>query len=159
MGVIIRTGNKKDVPSILGLIKELALYERAPELVLNTEKMLLEDGFGEQSIYNILVAEQADTETVIGMALYFTAYSTWNGRIFYLDDLVVTESHRRFGIGRLLMNEFLQVAKQAEVNEVRWQVLNWNLPAIEFYKSLNVKFDADWINCSLTKNQILNITN
>jgi ribosomal protein S18 acetylase RimI-like enzyme len=154
MSFIIRRGDRNDVPGIFRLIKELALFERAPEAVINTEQMLLEDGFGENSIYKVFVAEACDTNEVIGMALYYTAYSTWKGKILYLDDLVVTESSRRYGIGRKLINQVLQDALDNKVSQIRWQVLDWNTPAIEFYKSLGVEFDAEWINCKMNPEQI-----
>jgi ribosomal protein S18 acetylase RimI-like enzyme len=154
MSFIIRHGDKGDVPGIFALVKELAAFERAPEAVINTEKMLLEDGFGAHSIYKVLVAEAYDTNEIIGMALYYTAYSTWKGRILYLDDLVVTERSRRYGIGRKLMNAVLKDALDSGVSQIRWQVLEWNTPAIEFYKSLGVEFDPEWINCKMSPEQI-----
>ncbi len=154
MSFIIRHGDEKDVPGIMKLVRELALFERAPEAVVNTEKMLREDGFGKHPIYKVIIAEAVNTNEVIGMALYYTAYSTWKGRMLFLDDLVVTESYRRYGIGRKLINEFLRDAKEQGVNQIRWQVLDWNTPAIEFYKSLGVEFDAEWITCKMNKDQI-----
>ncbi len=154
MSFIIRKGDQNDVPGIFRLIKELAEFERAPEAVVNTEKMLLEDGFGPHSIYHVFVAEDAATNEIIGLALYYTAYSTWKGRILYLDDLVVTETHRRFGIGRKLLNEVLKQAQHDKVNQIRWQVLDWNQPAIAFYKTVGVEFDPEWINCKMDQSQI-----
>lgn len=136
------------------LVKELAEFERAPEAVVNTEEMLLEDGFGEKSIYRVFVAEEAETNEIIGMALYYTAYSTWKGRMLFLDDLVVTEQYRRFGIGRKLIGAFLKEAEELGVNQVRWQVLDWNTPAIEFYKSLGAELDSEWITCKMSKQEI-----
>src|SRR5882672_3983597 len=112
MSFIIRHADMNDVPGIFKLIKELAIFERAPEAVINTEKMLKEDGFGKKSIYKAFVAEQVDSNEIVGMALYYTAYSTWKGRILYLDDLIVTESMRRYGIGRKLINEVLKDAHE-----------------------------------------------
>ena len=154
MSFIIRRGDKADVPAMMKLVRELALFERAPEAVVNTEKMLMEDGFGAHSIYKVLVAEMADTNDVVGMALYYTAYSTWKGKIFFLDDLVVTESCRRFGIGRKLMNEVLKEAALSGVEQIRWQVLEWNTPAIAFYKSLGAELDPEWITCKMSKAEI-----
>ena len=111
MRFIIRHGDEKDVPGMMKLVRELALFERAPEAVVNTEKMLREDGFGKHSIYNVFVCEDVNTNEIIGMALYYTAYSTWKGKMLFLDDLVVTETHRRYGIGRKLIDEFLKEAK------------------------------------------------
>ena len=116
--------------------------------------MLHEDGFGKHSIYKVFIAEDATSNEVIGMALYYTAYSTWKGKMLFLDDLVVTEKYRRYGIGRKLINEFLSEAKLLAVNQVRWQVLNWNTPAIEFYKSLGAELDPEWITCKMSKEEI-----
>ena len=154
MSFVIRKGDKNDIPGMFRLVKELAEFERAPEAVVNTEKMLLEDGFGKNSIYKVFVAEEVATGDIIGMALYYTAYSTWKGKMFYLDDLVVTEPFRKYGIGRKLMNEVLKDAHEKEVNMIKWQVLEWNTPAINFYKSMNVEFDAEWIDCKMTRQQI-----
>lgn len=136
------------------LIKELATFERATEAVVNTEKMLREDGFGKNSIYKVFIAEEVATGDVIGMALYYTAFSTWKGRIFYLDDLVVTERFRRYGIGEKLLNEVLKEANAKGVNQIRWQVLDWNKPAITFYQKIGVEFDAGWIDCKMSKDVI-----
>lgn len=154
MSFVIRKGDVNDVPGIFKLVKELAEFERAPEAVVNTEKMLHEDGFGKHSIYKVFVAEELATGDIIGMALYYTAYSTWKGKIFYLDDLVVTERFRRFGIGQQLLDMVLREAKHAGVEQIRWQVLNWNTPAIEFYKKIGAEFDPEWVNCKMSKGQI-----
>lgn len=116
--------------------------------------MLLEDGFGEHSIYRVFVAEEAASGDIIGMALYYTAYSTWKGRLLYLDDLVVTEKYRQYGIGRKLIHAVLNEARENKVEQIRWQVLDWNTPAIEFYKKLGARLDPSWINCSMTKQEI-----
>lgn len=154
MSFIIRQGDEKDVPGIMKLVRELAEFERAPQAVVNTEMMLRQDGFGKQPVYKVIVAEAADDNSIIGMALYYTAYSTWKGKMLFLDDLVVTESHRRYGIGRKLINEFLKDAHEQGVNQIRWQVLDWNTPAIEFYKTLGVEFDKEWITVKMDKAQI-----
>jgi GNAT superfamily N-acetyltransferase len=152
MQTVIRKGVATDVPHIMRLVQELALFERQPEQVVNTEKMLLEDGFGEHSIYKVFVAEH-DGE-VVGIALYYTAYSTWKGKIFFLDDIVITEKCRRLGIGKLLINEVMKAAVEANVNQIRWQVLEWNAPAISFYKGIGMELDDEWINCRMSKEQI-----
>ena len=154
MSFIIRHGDEADVEGMFRLVRELALFERAPEQVVNTEHILKKDGFGKHSVYKVIVAEAADTGDIIGMALYYTAYSTWKGKMFFLDDLVVTEKYRRYGIGRRLMNEFLREARDVGVEQVRWQVLEWNEPAIAFYKSLGAEMDAEWITCKMSKGEI-----
>jgi ribosomal protein S18 acetylase RimI-like enzyme len=154
MSFIIRRGDEKDVPGIFRLVRELAIFEKSPEAVVTTEHILREDGFGKHAIFKVFVAEEVATNEIIGMALYYNAYSTWKGRIIYLDDLIVNESHRRYGIGQQLIDMVLKDAHHDGVNQVRWQVLDWNKPAIEFYKKLNVEFDPEWVNCKMSKEQI-----
>ena len=152
MEITIREGTAKDISAIFKLIKELALYEKAPDEVITNEKQMYEDGFGKNAIYKFIVAE--DDEEIIGMALYYWKYSTWKGKGIYLDDIVVTEKHRRKGIGKLLMDEIIKIAARDKANKLEWQVLDWNEPAINFYKKYNVEFDGEWINCKLTKEQL-----
>ncbi|MCW5908926.1 MAG: GNAT family N-acetyltransferase [Chitinophagales bacterium] len=154
MSFIIRKGCKEDVPQMFRLVQELALFERAPEAVVNTERIMEQDGFGDNAIYKVFVAEDAATNQIVGMALYYTAYSTWKGKLLFLDDLIVTEKYRQFGIGRKLMNEFLKEAQRLGVNQVRWQVLDWNTPAIRFYESLKAELDREWITCKMSKQEI-----
>jgi GNAT superfamily N-acetyltransferase len=152
MKITVRKGEKKDIPQALELVKELAIYERAPEEVVTNVAQMEKDGFGEQAVYRFLVAETSGK--IIGMALYYTAYSTWKGRYIYLDDLIVTEKHRRSGAGKLLFDEVLREAKLEGANQLRWHVLEWNEPAINFYKKYNAFLDPEWITGKLTKEQI-----
>ena len=152
MEISIRKAVKEDVPAMFRLIKELAEYERAPEAVINTEQMLLEDGFGTNAIYKAFVAE-ADKK-IVGLALYYTAYSTWKGKIYFLDDIVVTEQYRRHGVGKKLIDNVLKDAYENGTNQIRWQVLEWNTPAIEFYKKVGMELDPEWINCRMSKEGI-----
>ena len=154
MKFIVRKAEEKDVTGMFALVKELALFERAPHEVVNTVAGLTQDGFGKDPLYSAFVAEEANTGQVVGMALYYTAYSTWKGKLLFLDDLVVLERCRRFGLGRRLINEFLKAAKEEGVNQIRWQVLDWNTPAIQFYKTLGVDMDEEWITVKMTKEQI-----
>lgn len=154
MQIVIRKGVQADVPAMFKLVKELALFEKAPEAVVNTEQQMVLDGFGPDSIYKVFVAEDSATKEVVGMCLYYMAYSTWKGKLLYLDDLIVTESYRRYGAGRLLLNEFIKEADRLKVNQVRWHVLDWNEPAIKFYKTYGVDLDAEWIKCALTREEI-----
>ena len=153
MNITIRNAEPRDVPAMLALIKELALYEKAPDEVITTEASMLKDGFGEEKIYDSIVAEAKGR--VVGVAIYYVVYSTWKGRIIYLDDLVVTESFRRFGIGKKLFDELTRITKEAGVHQLRWHVLNWNMPAIKFYEKYHASLDPDWISCKLTREQIL----
>lgn len=153
MNITIRKAEPGDVPAMLALIKELALYEKAPDEVITTESSMLKDGFGEEKIYDSIVAESDGT--VVGVAIFYVVYSTWKGRIIYLDDLVVTESYRRFGIGKKLFDELTRITKETGAQQLRWHVLNWNTQAIKFYEKYRTSFDPVWISCKLTEEQIL----
>ena len=150
--IIIRKGTKKDLPKVLSLIKELALYEKAPDEVTITLDELIEDGFGSNPIYGLFVAEQE--EDIIGIALYYEKYSTWKGRCLYLEDIVVTEQKRGTGIGHRLFQEVIEVAKARNSARMEWQVLDWNEPAIGFYKRYNANLDGEWLNGKFTREQI-----
>jgi GNAT superfamily N-acetyltransferase len=152
MALTIRKGTQTDLPQVYDLIKELALYERAPQEVTNTLSDMEQDGFGEKPIFGFFVAEEGGR--IVGLALYYTAYSTWKGRMVYLEDLIVTESHRRSGIGRQLFGAVAQEAHKTKARRMSWQVLEWNEPAISFYQKINASLDAEWINCRLTGEQI-----
>jgi len=154
MNLIIRKGTKEDLPQVLGLIKELAIFERAPEAVINTAEDMIEDGFGKQPAYGLIVAE--DNGIIIGIAIYYIRYSTWKGRGIYLEDLLVTESLRGKGIGKKLFEEVIKVAKEDNAKQISWQVLDWNETAINFYKKFNAELDGEWINGKLNAEQIKN---
>ena len=146
--ITIRKGTPADVEPALLLIKELAAFEKAPEQVINTVKQMLIDGYGEKPIFDLLVAE-AD-QKIAGIAIYFIKYSTWKGKCLYLDDIVVQESLRGKGIGKQLFDAVVAEAKLCNCQQLQWQVLNWNYPAINFYKKYDTVFDAEWINCKIT---------
>jgi len=152
MKINIRKSRKEDMPSVLELIRELALFEKAPQEVTNTVEDMLQDGFNEHPIFKCLVAETENK--IVGMAIYYTKYSTWKGKGIYLDDIVVTESMRSKGIGKLLFDAVIEESKIAGANQLHWQVLDWNEPAISFYKKYKPSFDDEWINCKLTKEQL-----
>lgn len=152
MKVLIREAKKKDVPAMLQLIKELALYEKASQEVTNTVEQMEEDGFNKSPIFSAYVAE-VDSE-VIGLAIYYTAYSTWKGKYIYLDDLIVSEQFRKYGIGKKLFDAVSNSAKSSGAKQLRWHVLDWNEPAINFYKKYNASFESEWITCKLTRQQI-----
>jgi GNAT superfamily N-acetyltransferase len=148
----IRKGTIEDLPQVLQLIQELAEYEKAPNEVTNTLEDMQRDGFGERPIFEFFVAE--DHEAIVGIALYYTAYSTWKGRTIYLEDLVVTERLRRSGIGKKLFDVVAEEAKRLGAKRFRWQVLEWNEPAIAFYKKIGADLDGEWMNCTMTEQQI-----
>lgn len=148
----IRKGKKEDLPAVLGLIRELALFEKAPDQVTNTLAAMEEDGFGDRPVYQLQVAEW--NGEIVGMALYFVKYSTWKGKGLYLDDLVVTEKHRGKGIGTQLLRAYLSEAKAMGARQAHWQVLDWNMPAIDLYRKMGATIESDWLDCKLTAAQI-----
>jgi len=152
MELSVRKGVKKDLPQVLELIRELAMYEKAPNEVTITLAELEQDGFGAQSVFNFFIAENKNQ--IIGIALYYIKYSTWKGKCIFLEDIIVTEQFRKQGIGKKLFDEVVKVAKEMKVPRLEWQVLEWNEPAINFYKKLNANFDNEWINCKLLGSQI-----
>ncbi len=147
MGVAIRRAIKGDCPRLLELIKELATYEKAPDDVTVTLEHFTESGFGKNPIWWTFVAEE--NGIVLGFALYYIRYSTWKGQAMYLEDILVTESARGKGIGRLLFERLMEEAREKKFNRIIWQVLDWNEPAINFYKKYNTQFDGEWLNCSV----------
>jgi GNAT superfamily N-acetyltransferase len=150
--MIIREGKKEDIPALFSLIKELALYEKAPEQVTLTLKELEEDGFGGNPIYGLFVAEIGNQ--IVGIALYYEKYSTWTGRCIFLEDIIVTENERGKGIGHELFEAVISVAKKRNSARMEWQVLDWNEPAINFYKKYDATLDGEWLNGKLTREQI-----
>jgi GNAT superfamily N-acetyltransferase len=149
----IRTGIKNDLPRVLELIKELALYEKAPHEVTNTTEFMEQDGFGPNPIYGFFVAENKQNR-IIGLSLYYWRYSTWKGKRLYLEDIIVTQSERGNGVGKLLFDRTMQHALDENCTGMMWQVLDWNEPAINFYKKYGAKLDGEWINCNLESGQI-----
>lgn len=143
----LRRGEKKDLPAILELIRELAKYEKALDQVVNTVERMEEDGFGDHSIFGFIVAEE--NGIIIGTSIYYYRYSTWKGKRLYLEDLVVTETKRGEGAGKLLFEETLEIAKKTNCSGMMWQVLDWNEPAINFYKKYETNFEEEWINCNI----------
>ena len=148
----IRKGLKKDIPNVLKLIKELAEYENAKEEVIITEKQLEIDGFGDSPCYQFLIAEY--NNIIVGLSFYWIRYSTWKGKFLFLEDFVVTNKYRRKGIGSKLFKKTIDICKELEVNGMIWQVLDWNEPAINFYKKYNANISNKWLNGKLTKDQI-----
>ncbi len=142
MDIKIRKGKVSDFPAIFTMIKELAKFEKAPEKVSNSVKQME----NEKDQFFSLIAENEKGET-LGFALYFFAYYTWVGKSLYLDDLFVKEKFRGNGVGSKLLNEVISFARNEKCKRIRWQVLDWNTPAIEVYKKLGATLDNEWINC------------
>lgn len=147
MQINVRKAVAEDVPAILALVRELALYEKAPQEVTNTEARMLADGFGENPAYTAAVAEAEGR--IVGMYIWYVRYSTWKGKGLYLEDIVVTEAMRGRGVGDLLFRACLADAKAMQAQFMTWQVLEWNEPAIRFYKKYNSTFDGEWVNVKL----------
>ncbi len=144
MSIIIRESVREDVPAMFELIKELALYENAPEQVTNTIEQMYVDGFGENPIFGTIISEVDGV--VVGMALYYFRYSTWKGKRLYLEDLIVSETMRGKGLGEKLLEATIEQARKTACTGLMWQVLDWNEPAINFYKKFGARFDEEWLN-------------
>jgi len=153
MNIDIRIAQKEDCPRLLELVNELALFERAPEEVTVTLQEFEEAGFGEKPVWKAFVAEVEGVITAF--ALYYVRYSTWKGCRMYLEDLIVTEEMRGKGLGKLLFDTLIAEAKQLGFNGMSWQVLDWNEPAINFYKKYEAGIEAGWLNAALSKEQLL----
>jgi ribosomal protein S18 acetylase RimI-like enzyme len=149
--ISVRKAKKEDCVRLLELITELAVYEKAPGEVTVSLAHFEESGFGEKPVWWAFVAEESldNSKSILGFALYYIRYSTWKGQRMYLEDLVVTEAARGKGAGKILFNALIEEAKEKKFSGIVWQVLNWNEPAINFYKKYNTDFDPEWINCSI----------
>ncbi len=155
--MIIRKGTPNDMPSVLELIKELAIFEKEPDAVVITVDDLIRDGFAENPLFHTFVAEVDDQ--IIGIALYYYRYSTWKGKTIHLEDLIVKEDKRGTGAGFALYSEIIVQGKRDNVRRIEWNVLDWNTPAIEFYKKSGAKILADWDVVQMDENGIDNFLN
>ncbi|HOY31561.1 MAG TPA: GNAT family N-acetyltransferase [Bacteroidales bacterium] len=154
MKISLRQAEKNDIPEIISLIKELAAYERAPKEVTVTAEDMEKDGFGDQPIFEVILAYHE--KQLLGMAFYYFSYSTWKGKCLYLEDIIVKEQYRGQNIGKTLLDAVIKKAKEVNAKRLHWQVLDWNEPAINFYKKYDAVMDNTWINCKLTEQQIKN---
>jgi GNAT superfamily N-acetyltransferase len=155
--MIIRKALKKDMPCILELIQELAIFEKEPDAVVVTVDDLVRDGFSENPLFQCFVAEVENE--IIGMALYYYRYSTWKGKTIHLEDLIVKESKRGTGAGFALYKEIIQQGKAENVRRIEWNVLDWNTPAIDFYEKSGAKVLGDWRVVHMDENGITNFLN
>jgi len=140
--MIIRRGTPIDMPSVLSLIKELALFEKEPDAVVVTVDDLVRDGFSENPLFHCFVAEVNDE--IIGIALYYYRYSTWKGKTIHLEDLIVREKERGIGAGMALYKEVIKQGEKDGVRRIEWAVLDWNQNAIDFYEKTGAKVLSDW---------------
>ncbi|MEO7081357.1 MAG: GNAT family N-acetyltransferase [Flavobacteriales bacterium] len=171
MEITIRKAEARDVPQMLALVKELAVFEKEPEAVTVTEEHMRDAGFGPNAVWWGWVAERSEDQrirrsdneagaggsalrTVVGIAMCYERYSTWRGRAGYLEDIVVTESARGHGIGERLFKACAAEAVKRNYHHMTWQVLDWNEGAIRFYKRLGAELDPQWVNGRLDKAQL-----
>lgn len=148
MNTLIRRARREDCAAMMALIRELAMYEKAPEEVTVSLEHFEESGFGKSPVWWAFVAE-VDGK-IVGMALYYIRYSTWKGQRMYLEDIVISEAYRGKGLGSQLMDVLIKEAQEKKFSGLLWQVLDWNEPAIHFYKKYKAHFDDEWINVSLS---------
>ncbi len=138
----IRESVAEDMPAVLKLIKELAIFEREEHAVEMTTERLVKDGFGSKKLFHCFVG--VIDKNVEGMALLYPRYSTWKGPVIHLEDLIVSEGFRGSGLGTALLNEVVKYGAQLGVKRISWDVLDWNSPAIEFYEKKGAKVLRDW---------------
>ena len=148
----IRAGKKEDMPSVLHLIHELAIFEKEPEAVEITVDDLIQDGFSEHPKFKVFVAEEENT--IIGIALFYERYSTWKGKTIHLEDLIVTKNRQKIGAGKALYTAVLKYAYNNNFNRVAWEVIDWNTNAIEFYKSTGATYLNDWSVVQMNKENL-----
>lgn len=148
MNINIRRALKEDCEPILELVRELARYEKAPNEVTVTLEHFRQSGFGYKPVWWAFVAEVDGV--VQGFALYYIRFSTWKGQRMYLEDFYVREEARQTGLGKLLFERLISEAQERKLNGIQWQVLEWNEPAINFYKKYNCAFDGEWMNCAIS---------
>ena len=150
--MIIRKARAEDMESVLELIKELAVYEKEPEAVIVTVEDLQRDGFGDDPLFYCYVA--VEDGSIVGMALYYYRYSTWKGRTLHLEDLVVKENQRGSGVGFALYSEIIKTGFDDNVQRIEWNVLNWNTPAIDFYRKSGASVLEDWMVAQMSREEI-----
>jgi GNAT superfamily N-acetyltransferase len=148
----IRIGTKADMPAVLDLIKELSIFEKEPEAVVVTIADLERDGFSNPPLFHVFIAEI--NKEIVGIALYYYRYSTWKGKTIHLEDLIVKEKARGKNVGSALYNEVIAQGKKEGVRRIEWAVLDWNTPAIDFYKKSGAKVFDDWRVVQMDENGI-----
>lgn len=154
MSFIIRKGEIEDMPSVLKLIKELAVFEKEPDAVEVLLEDLEKDGFGDKPLFKTYVAEM--DHKIVGMALFYPRYSTWKGPTIHLEDLIVSKDMRGLNIGTALYKKVLEYAYKKNVRRVEWVVLDWNTPAIDFYEKSGATVLRGWDTAQMTREGIAN---
>lgn len=147
--ITYRLAEAADMPAVHSLVMELAIYEKAEDSVYTSPAEYKKDAFESDREWFFCYVAEHPQDGIVGIALSYFAYSTWRGKMVYLDDLVITESYRRKGIGGQLVELVIRHAKDAGANMIKWQVIDWNEPAIRMYEKLGVTFDGEWIDCKL----------
>lgn len=150
--IIVRKSQENDASKIHALILELAEFEHGLNEVTVSIEDLKRDGFGDKPLFHSFVAEVEGE--ILGTAIYFFTYSTWNGKCLYLEDLIVKRNKRSVGVGEKLMKEVIKVAYDENVSRMAWQVLDWNVDAQDFYKKLGASLDSEWMNGRFNRRQI-----
>lgn len=152
MNIVLRVARKEDCVRLIELVNELAVFEKAPEEVTVSLQEFEASGFGNNPVWKAYVAE--DNNIIIGFALYYVRFSTWKGRRVYLEDFIVTEEYRGKGVGKLLFEQIIKETKELGYSGMVWQVLDWNEPAINFYKKYEANIEKGWLNASLSEEQV-----
>lgn len=150
----IKEAKKEDMPGVLKLIKELAHFEKEPDAAILTVKDLERDGFGAHPLFKCYVAEMEDE--IVGMALFYPRYSTWKGKTIHLEDLIVTHKKRGLKIGSDLYKKVIEYGSEIGVKRIEWVVLDWNKPAIDFYKKTGARVLTDWYTVQMNEDAIKN---
>jgi len=144
---VLRRAEKSDIPLIFSLVKELAIFEKAPHEVTATEADYIENGFNENPLFDCFLIFEGNE--LAGFALWYYRFSTWKGKRFYLEDLYIKDEYRGKGYGKVLREACIMEAKRTGASGMMWQVLDWNTAAITFYERYGVRFDGEWINVNL----------
>ncbi|TDB66757.1 GNAT family N-acetyltransferase [Arundinibacter roseus] len=145
MNITTRHGTREDIPAVFELVKELAVYEKALDQVSNTVDRMTQDY--EQNLFDFYIAESEGK--AVGLALFYFRYSTWKGKRLYLEDIIITETMRGNGIGKILFDAVVKAAHETNCTGMMWQVLDWNTSAVGFYRKYGTRFDDEWLNCHL----------
>ncbi|MCK0160914.1 GNAT family N-acetyltransferase [Allomuricauda sp. F6463D] len=157
MEYTIREAQIEDMEQVLNLVQELADFENEPNAVEITKTDLIKDGFGEQKMFDCFVADTNDG--IVGIALFYSRYSTWKGPAIHLEDLIVSEKMRGSGLGTALLDEVVKYGDRMGVKRISWEVLDWNEPAIEFYEKKGANVLRDWDVVHLDEKGIKNYIN